>query len=123
MSDIMAVDVLYCAYKVTGNERYFENLLSLLDVWLCAQTPGGSAAHKIGANGYSLQITNTIGQNLTLLRHCSEIEKLINEKYDAVLEYGYEGVAVAFGKNSKNYNIDIETEQYTYPEITLNTYE
>ena len=123
MSDIMAVDVLYCAYKVTGNERYFENLLSLLDVWLCAQTPGGSAAHKIGANGYSLQITNTVGQNLTLLRHCSEIEKLINEKYDVVLEYGYEAVAVAFGKNSKNYNIDIATEQYTYPEITLNAYE
>lgn len=123
MSDIMAVDVLYCAYKITGEERYFENILSLLDVWLCAQTPGGSAAHKIGTEGYSLQIANTVGQNLTLLRHCSELKKLIDERQDSVIQLGYTGVAAAFGAESKPYNADITVNRYSYPEITVNAYE
>ena len=88
MSDIMAVDVLYCAYTLTGNQRYFNTLLSLLDEWLCAQTSGGSAAHMIGAEGYSLQISNTVGQNLTLLRRCSEISKLIEDRYNDVVSLG-----------------------------------
>ena len=123
MSDIMAVDVLYCAYKISGKEEYFDNMLSLLDAWLCAQNPGGSAAHKIGAEGYPLGIANTIGQNLTLLRHCSEIKALLTEKRDRVAELGYSGVMVAFGDNSRNYSADISVAGYRYPEITINAYE
>ncbi len=123
MSDIMAVDVLYCAYKETGNERYFKNMLSLLDIWICAQTPGGSVAHQIGKKGYSPQINNTVGQNLTFLRRCSEIGKLIEENYDYVVSQGFEDLVVVFGRNSQNYKADIQVEKYSYPEIIVKGYE
>lgn len=122
MSDIMAVDVLFTAYNVSNNERYLENMLSLLEAWLCAQTPGGSSAHKIGAQGYPTGISNAMCQNLTFLRHCADIADFISKNRDYVTSLGYENLVIAFGKNAEEYNKSVTIENYEYPEVFANAY-
>ena len=123
MTDIMAVDVLYCAYRNSGEQRYFKNLLSLLNQFMCAQTSGGAAAHKIGAEGYILGISQTVGQNMTLFRHCANISKLIADNAETVKEAGYENLLIAFSEESRDYAKDYSCLNYSSPEITLNIYQ
>lgn len=112
-----------CAYKENRNERYLKNMMSLLDKWVCAQTPGGSAAHKIGAKGYSLLIANTVCQNMTLLRTGGELSAIIKENSDEIKKLGYENILIAFDQTAKKYDKEVEIEKYSYPEVLVNVYE
>lgn len=125
MSDIMAADILLAAYKDTGstNDRYLKNMLSLLDSFVCAQSPEGTSEHKIGQEGYELpKVYAAIGQCLTLLHSGGEFMELIDSKKEYVVDWGYENLIVAFSQNAKKYDKSITVEKYSWPDITVKAY-
>ena len=125
MSDIMAADILLAAYKDGGstNERYFKNILSLLDSFVCAQSPEGTSEHKIGQEGYELpKVYAAIGQCLTLLHSGGEFAELIEKNKADVIDMGYENLLVAFSPNAKKYDKSISVDNYSWPDITVKAY-
>lgn len=125
MSDIMAADVLLASYKDGGstNDRYLKNMMSLLDSFVCAQSPEGTSEHKIGQEGYELpKVYAAIGQCLTLLHSGGEFMELIDSRKDDVIDWGYENLIVAFSENAKKYDKSITVEKYSWPDITVKAY-
>lgn len=121
--DIMALELLYQTYRLTGDESYFKSLLDCTETWLSSMNPGGGTILLANMEGKG---TNTVvggGQNYTLLQIFPELRELFKEKADRIRELGYDYLLTVFDDNAKMYDGNIVKVNVKEPEVTQIVFE
>lgn len=124
-ADIMATDVLYQAYKISGDERHLNGMLAMLEAWLCEQAPGGVVldANYTKDCSYGGGIgTLCGGMNYTLFKIAHKLIPFIEANAEKICELGYEDLVIAFAPDSKVSDTVAEPVKYVWPEINENIY-
>lgn len=123
LATILAVDVLCSAYELTEDEKYLENLLEMLEMYLCTEV-GGLAHFIFPQEGFHATSSSSVelGRATTLLK-CSDIlNNIIRKNRAKVEELGFENISLLFSDDSSKLSYEYDVAKYDYPEVTQNVY-
>lgn len=116
--DIMALELLYRAYRLTGDESYFRSILDCTETWLSSMNPGGATMLLANMQGKGSTAVMGGGQNYTLLQIFPELRALFKEKENRIRELGYDYLLTVFDDNAKMYEGNVEKVDIVEPELT-----
>lgn len=117
MSDIMSIEILYSAYRITGKTEHLEALLRCIKLWLCSQNADGTTLWSSG--WITFDTYNAGGPQLyTLLMIDPEIRQLIQNEADKVIELGYDYLLPVFAEGTKAYDKPVLHSEMANMEIT-----
>lgn len=122
-TDILAIDYLSTAYSLTKNDRYLENICSLLRNYMGSATGGFGYWITPQENTPWVVSTEVDASRGTTLFTCSDdLMVMFNENRSKIVDMGYEDVALVFTQGAKKAD-DAKLIKYDYPEVTQNVFE
>ena len=121
--DIMAMEILYRAYKMSGDDKYFKTLLDCVETWFSSMNPSGAAVLFANQEGYGNIQYMGGGQNYTTLMLFPELRKLFSENADKIKALGYDYILTAFGENAHIYKKTVERDSKYLSEVTQIVFE
>lgn len=121
--DIMALELLHQAYRLTGEESYLKSILDCTETWLSSMNPGGGTMLLANMEGKGTTAVMGGGQNYTLLQIFPELRVLFKEKADRIRALGYDYLLTVFDDDAVMYDGDIEKVGIVEPELTQIVFE
>lgn len=116
--DVMGMELLYCTYQLTGNEKYLKSLLECMETALSSMNPGGASVLLANMEGCGNNLVMGGGQNYTWLMLFPELRELFREKREVIESMGFGHLLTAFGDGAKMYEGNVERSEPIGPELT-----
>ncbi len=123
MTDILAVDIMATAFEITNNERYLENMCSLLESFLCGST-NGLAFWYTPLEGTPWVVGEEVDATRcsSIFKSSDNISAIVSENRQKIIDMGYENISVVFTGDAFKCE-EAKLEKYKWPEVTQCTYQ
>lgn len=121
--DIMAIEILYSAYRLTHNEKHLEAMLKSMKTWLSSMNPDGTCILTLGNYGVTTGYGAGGTTNYTLFTIAREVASLFKKEADLVKKLGYGYMLDVFDENAHMYAKPVEKPGIVEPEVMQCIYE
>lgn len=121
--DIMGMEILYCAYQISGADTYLKTLLDCTETWFSSMNPSGASVLFSNMEGYGKIMYLGGGQNYTVLMLFPELCQLFTKEAEKIKALGYDYILTAFDKNARLYEGNIERDSKYLSEVTQIVFE
>lgn len=122
VTDMLAAEILCCAYEISKEDVFLENMLSLIEHYICTST-GGLGFFRISEKGYPvLESAVEAGRCLSFLKSSGRYMKIFEHQHDLIESLGYEELLLIFDDAAITDNEYALLENYGHPDITQNVF-
>lgn len=116
--DIMGIELLYRAYRMTGETKYLNSLLGCVETWFSSMNPSGASVLLANLEGRGTNLIMGGGQNYTLLMIFPELRKLMKTEAQKIKSLGYDYLLTVFDEGTRVLSDIAEKPGIIEPEVT-----